>query len=123
MNYISQNLTSEETIKFATRLHWINFVRLINLFTLFIPAIIKFRSNEFAVTNKRVIVKHGWISRRTTELSIAKVESLNVRQGVLGRILNYGTLHFVGSGGNVGTFKRVAKPGQMKKAYADVAFA
>jgi uncharacterized membrane protein YdbT with pleckstrin-like domain len=50
------------------------------------------RSSEFAVTTNRVIMKTGFISRRTLELLHHKVDSLSVSQGLLGRLFNFGTL-------------------------------
>ena len=47
--------------------------------------IIAIRTTEMAVTNKRVIYKHGWISRKTKELRLAAFESCELEQGVWGR--------------------------------------
>jgi membrane protein YdbS with pleckstrin-like domain len=49
-------------------------------------------TSEFAVTNKRVIMKQGFIRRKTLELMLGKVDSLAVTQGILGRIFGYGTV-------------------------------
>ena len=48
-------------------------------------------------TNKRVITKFGFISRRTVEINMAKVESVQVEQSLFGRLFNYGTLLIAGS--------------------------
>jgi uncharacterized membrane protein YdbT with pleckstrin-like domain len=50
------------------------------------------------VTNKRVIAKFGFISRRTVEIKLSKVESMQVEQGILGRIFNFGSLVVAGAG-------------------------
>src|SRR5207249_205653 len=47
---------------------------------------------EFAVTNRRVIYKRGFINRHTAEMNMDKVESVDVEQSVLGRLLDYGTI-------------------------------
>jgi len=73
------------------------------------------RTSEFAVTNKRVIVKVGLIRRHTLELLLAKVESIGVEQGVLGRILGYGTIVVVGTGGTREPFKDIAQPLEFRK--------
>src|SRR5262245_19425842 len=57
----------------------------IGLFLL-VPAWIKYRATELAVTNKRVIAKFGFVSRQTIELNVAKIESVQVEQSVLGRM-------------------------------------
>jgi uncharacterized membrane protein YdbT with pleckstrin-like domain len=52
---------------------------------------------EFAVTTKRVIASRIFISRTTEEMSMDKVETVDVDQSVLGRILGYGTLRVTGT--------------------------
>jgi len=75
-----------------------------------IPRYIRYATSEFAVTNKRVTVKVGLIYRDTLELVLAKVETIGVEQTILGRILNYGTIIFTGTGGTKEPFKGIAKP-------------
>ena len=75
-----------------------------------VPRYIRYVSSEFAVTNKRVIVKVGLIYRDTLELVLAKVETIGVDQTVLGRILNYGTITVTGTGGTKEPFKDIASP-------------
>src|SRR2546421_649934 len=60
---------------------------------------IELRTSEFAVTSMRLIFKVGLIGRYTTELLLAKVESISVTQGLPGRMLNYGDLIVTGTGG------------------------
>jgi len=67
-------------------------------------------TSEFAVTNKRVIVKTGLLSQRTIELNMSKVESIQVDQDVLGRILNYGTITVIGTGGTKEPFTMIDDP-------------
>ncbi len=67
-------------------------------------------TSEFAVTTSRLIFKVGLISRYTTELLLAKVESIGVQQGLIGRMLNYGDLTVTGTGGAREIFPRVRDP-------------
>jgi len=67
-------------------------------------------TSEFAVTTSRLIFKVGLISRYTTELLLAKVESIGVQQGLVGRLLNYGDLTVTGTGGAREVFRRVRDP-------------
>lgn len=67
-------------------------------------------TSEFAVTTSRLIFKVGLISRYTTELLLAKVESIGVQQGLVGRMLNYGDLTVTGTGGAREVFGRVRDP-------------
>lgn len=74
------------------------------------PRYIRYATSEFAVTNKRVIVKVGLIYRDTLELVLAKVETIGVDQTVLGRIFNYGTITVTGTGGTKEPFRDIARP-------------
>ena len=67
----------------------------------------------YVVTNKRVIIKTGVVSRRTVELVLAKCEGIQVVQGILGRIFGYGSI-VVTTGGAVNRYYYVAKPFQFK---------
>lgn len=71
---------------------------------------IELRTSEFAVTSMRLIFKVGLVARYTTELLLAKVESISVTQGLLGRMLNYGDLVVTGTGGAREVFARVHDP-------------
>ena len=85
-------------------------VFLILVILLAVPRYIRYVTSEFAVTNKRVIVKVGLFYRDTLELVLAKVETIGVEQTILGRILNYGTIIVTGTGGTKEPFKDIAKP-------------
>jgi hypothetical protein len=52
-----------------------------------VGAWIRHWTSEFAVTDRRVIIKVGLISRQTIEINMSKVESVEVRQGILARLL------------------------------------
>ena len=54
---------------------------------------------EIAVTNRRIIYKRGFINRHTEEMNMDKVASVDVDQSILGRLLDYGTIHVIGTGG------------------------
>lgn len=53
--------------------------------------LITYLTSEFGITNKRVLIKHGFIKRISLETLLNKIEGITVQQGILGRILNYGT--------------------------------
>jgi uncharacterized membrane protein YdbT with pleckstrin-like domain len=73
-------------------------------------------SSEFAVTNRRVIVKVGLISRRTIEINMSKVESIEVNQDIFGRIFNYGTILVIGTGGTKEPFDLISDPLAFRRA-------
>lgn len=72
-------------------------------------------ATEMAVTNKRVIIKSGILNRKTFELLLSKVESIGVNEGVLGRMLGYGTVVVRGTGGTPEPFDRVAHPLEFRR--------
>jgi uncharacterized membrane protein YdbT with pleckstrin-like domain len=119
MGYVDSNLMKDESVLYRGRLHWIIFFWPVVLFFLIVPligALIRNASSEFAITSRRVIVKVGLINRRTLELNLAKVESIGVDQSLLGRILNYGTIVVVGTGGTREPFKDIADPMGFRRA-------
>ena len=67
-------------------------------------------TTETDVTNLRVVHKSGFIKRRTFEMSLDKVESVDVNQGILGRILNYGDVTILGVGEGKETISTIASP-------------
>jgi uncharacterized membrane protein YdbT with pleckstrin-like domain len=75
-----------------------------------IPAWIDRISSEFAVTNRRVIVKVGWMERRTIETLLNKIEAIEVMQSLGGRLLNYGTIVVIGTGGTKEPFEGISAP-------------
>lgn len=71
---------------------------------------------QMVVTNKRVICKTGILSINTEELKNNKVESIEIKQSVLGRLLGYATITFSGTGTSDVCFADVADPWEVKKA-------
>ncbi|WP_456742221.1 MULTISPECIES: PH domain-containing protein [unclassified Bradyrhizobium] len=67
-------------------------------------------TTETDVTNLRVVHKTGFIKRRTFEMALDKVESVDVDQTILGRILNYGDVTIRGVGEGIETIKTIASP-------------
>jgi uncharacterized membrane protein YdbT with pleckstrin-like domain len=116
VGYVEENLISGEQVAYRAELHWIVFVSLKALFTLFILPLIERATSEFAVTNRRVIIKVGLISRRTVELKLEKIESIGVNQSILGRIFGYGTIVVNGTGGTNEPFRGLARPLDFRKA-------
>jgi uncharacterized membrane protein YdbT with pleckstrin-like domain len=143
--YIDDHLAKDEKIIYETRLHWmvffwsgvwgvVGFFSLLGIIAahaydgivslvifLFLALILGANAylnratSEFALTDKRVILKIGFISRRTIETQLNKVESFGVEQGILGRMLDYGTISISGTGGRKELFKKIEKPLEFKK--------
>ncbi len=81
---------------------------------LIIQASVIMLTTEFAITNRRVIAKSGWIHRNTLEILLSKVESVNVYQNILGRLLDFGTVTVTGTGGTKGSFKAIIAPEKVR---------
>lgn len=73
-------------------------------------------TTELAVTNRRVIHKRGFIQRHTIEISRNQVESVDVDQSILGRILNFGTVTVHGTGTTPEPFRFIADPLRFRSA-------
>jgi uncharacterized membrane protein YdbT with pleckstrin-like domain len=67
-------------------------------------------TTETDVTNMRVVHKTGFIKRRTFEMALDKVESVDVNQSIMGRILNYGDVTIMGVGEGKEIIKTIAAP-------------
>ena len=144
MSYVETVLQPGETIKILGRLHWIGYSRAIILaaiamvvayffygsafpggmaFVAFIAAIamleflrvlLETLTTEIAVTSRRVILKRGLVRRETSEMNMNQIETVNVYQSVLGRILGFGTIHIRGTGEGLAPLPGVAAPLQVR---------
>ncbi len=83
----------------------------------FAMAVIVKATTEIAVTNHRLILKRGFISRNVQELRVENIESVEVKQSVLGRILHYGRIQVSGTGvGEVRLPALIADPIDFRRA-------
>jgi uncharacterized membrane protein YdbT with pleckstrin-like domain len=73
-------------------------------------------TTEIVVTDKRIIHKIGFIARRTEEINITKVETVDVTQDITGRIFGFGTVLIRGIGGSWEPLRRVSSPLQLRNA-------
>ena len=67
-------------------------------------------TTEIAVTDRRIIYKRGFIRRHTIEMHLDKVESIDVDQSILGRIMNYGDILIRGVGVGIEPLKNIDSP-------------
>jgi uncharacterized membrane protein YdbT with pleckstrin-like domain len=79
-----------------------------------LAAHIRFTTSEFAVTDQRVLIKVGWLQRRSVETLLGKIEGIGVEQGIAGRLFGYGTIIVTGTGGTQETFTTIADPLQFR---------
>lgn len=115
--YVDGSLGPGEHVILETRNHWIIFWFPMAILSLWImPAIARW-SSEFAITNRRIVIKTGFIRLHTLELNEHQVESVSVDQGLLGRMLGYGTVIIAGNGGTREAFHHIAQPLAFRRAY------
>lgn len=77
--------------------------------------VIVYFTHEFVLTNKRIVVKTGLLSRNTFEILLTKVESIGVSQSLLGRIFGYGSIVITGTGGAKQIFQGMKKPVEFRE--------
>jgi uncharacterized membrane protein YdbT with pleckstrin-like domain len=76
-------------------------------------------STELAITDKRVIAKFGFIRRNTVEINLHKIESIQVAQGLLGRIFDFGSLVVSGAGNPQAPIPGICRPIEFRKAFTE----
>lgn len=124
-SYVESSLVQDETVLYQAALSkWAYFIPIF-FGVILIPAVlgiviliwvwIKFSSTELAVTDRRVIAKFGFISRKTFELNVDRVEGIQVDQSVMGRLFGFGTLRIAGAG-NADPIPNISDPMGFKKA-------
>jgi uncharacterized membrane protein YdbT with pleckstrin-like domain len=80
-----------------------------------VAAYIMIATSEFVITDRRVLIKTGWINRSSLEVLLPKVEGIQVDQGILGRLFNYGTITVHGTGGTDEPFPNIAAPLEFRR--------
>ena len=139
VGYIEQNLIEGEVVIYKTKLHWFPvflwpaFILLLFVFGLIsdngeagaffllialilgLGSLVNYSASEFGVINKRILAKVGWVSRRSLDILLTKVEGIHAEQGILGKILGYGTVVVTGSGGTKSVLKNIAYPLEFRK--------
>ena len=132
MSYIENNLNKGEKLKYHSKmskkpiLFWylvllvypllVSIEWILPFSTLYLPfALFAYFWSDFGVTGKRVIRRKGIISRNVSEMNLSSIESINVVQGIIGRILNYGSLEISGRGTTTVYFSNIDDPAKVRK--------
>jgi uncharacterized membrane protein YdbT with pleckstrin-like domain len=144
MSYVKKNLVAGETLVYHTGVHWsvlfwpvvfalliggagvaaclfrhdlliLGVVCLLVAAIVLVSAIVKRNATEIGVTNRRVIIKTGMLSRRSLEIMLPKVESIAINEPAMGRILGYGTVVIHGTGGTPEPFDKIAHPSEFRR--------
>lgn len=126
MGYIQESLSNGEEVRELFRLHWFSKIPMVIWVILAIPTLgltlllalwewLRLRTIEQGVTNKRVILKKGIISRKSEEMKISSIETVEIIQGVIGRVFGFGTVKVTGRGISDVVFKKVSDPMDVKR--------
>jgi len=129
-SYIEEALVKDEKIVHIGHISLWSLWHIIALGLLLLPAFgigliflviayVRYKSVELAVTTKRLIVKHGFVRRQTVEINLNRVESIQVEQGLLGRLFNFGTLIVAGTGTSHAPLTGIAEPMGFRKAFIE----
>ena len=85
------------------------------IFPWLVGSTIDYHTTEYVVTSERVFKKRGWISRKSGEIARQKLEKVVINQGIVGRLLGFGTIQFSGTGTGRITFTYVLDPASVKR--------
>ena len=80
-----------------------------------VVTLIEIYVTEYAITNKRVISKKGLIVRNVAEMNLGSIEGVNLKQGIFGRIFNFGSINISGRGTSNVEFSEIDKPVEIRK--------
>jgi uncharacterized membrane protein YdbT with pleckstrin-like domain len=131
VSYIQESLSEGEKVEALFKLHWFAWVPMWMWIILGIPTLgltwliaiydfLRLRAIEQGVTNKRVILKKGIISRKTEEMKLTSIETVEIDQGVFGRIFGFGTVKITGRGISDFVFKGIDDPMSVKRQIESV---
>lgn len=126
MAYIEESLSAGEEIAGLFEQHWIVRTPMVIwlFFVITLPLAVyeylRVRYTELGLTNKRVICKTGIISRQSEEMKLTSIETVEIDQGVLGRILGYGNIHVSGRGISDVVLRSVKDPMAVKRAIESI---
>jgi uncharacterized membrane protein YdbT with pleckstrin-like domain len=126
MNYIDRTSSPGEITLLTSRLHWIIYMPgwlaclTIVLLPIGIPMLIhswlRYHTTLFVVTNRRIVSRSGILSKSSIEMMVDKVEEVTFQQSFFGRMLNYGTVRIIGTGGSHEPFDFMANPSAFQTA-------
>ncbi|MDH4096036.1 MAG: PH domain-containing protein [Betaproteobacteria bacterium] len=131
MSYIDESLSAGEKVEGLFRLHWTAWLWVWLWVLLAIPTLgltlfvalyvyLQLKYQERGVTNKRVILKKGIIGRKTEEMKLTSIETVEIEQGVFGRLLGFGTVKITGRGVSDFLFTGIDDPMAVKRTIESI---
>lgn len=130
-SYIESVLSNNEKVLYSAKVSVWSLLPLLALGLLLLPfyglgllfwlaAYIRYKTTELGVTDKKIIAKFGFIKRDTIELLLPKVESIQVTQSILGRMLNYGSIVVSGAGNPQAPVPGIDAPMLFRKSFMEI---
>ncbi len=148
-NYISKNILPDEKILYRTKKHWIIFLIpfVLTIMTVFFflnsnPFVVKlsfimlivtllywmnqfllYYASEFAITDKRVMMREGFFYRHTNETRLTAISNVGATQSLLAQALSYGTVFINTFGGETDAFTELDNPVLFQKKLQELLYA
>jgi hypothetical protein len=118
-SYVNKHLIKDEVCAYETKLHWVIFFTKSMLTLTFMPGSKRWLS-EFVITNRRIVIKEGFIARRTFEMNLSKIETVNVDQTVLGASSISVSITIIPAPAEQETFHNIARPMAFRQAFQEL---
>lgn len=143
MSYIEQSLADNEQLVYRAHFHWLYrlaawgllVASLVGAFItasrdapmwvqaalvvfgvlVFLSIMVPIWAQKIAVTNQRLIHRHGLVSRSTEEMQLSAVEEVRLEQGILGRLLGFGRVIVSGTGIEDVRLPALAEPVRLRR--------
>lgn len=128
-------MSAQEKYVYQARLHWIIFIWPIALalfgiwlsfefprlqqaslfvvgmgFLWFCLMLLTYRFSSLTIKKTQVILRKGILVRQTMDIPMSKIESIDIRQSIIGTLFSYGSLVITGTGGTQQWMTYVSKP-------------
>jgi uncharacterized membrane protein YdbT with pleckstrin-like domain len=131
MTFIEESLSKGEEVHEVYKLHWFSKIPMVIWIVLALPTVgltlilaiyewFRLRSLELGTTNKRVILKSGIISRKTEEMKIGSIETVEIDQSIFGRMFGFGNVKVSGRGISDVAFNKIDNPMAVKKSIESI---
>jgi membrane protein YdbS with pleckstrin-like domain len=101
-------LTTTASVQFVLVMLALGLIPLIVVF-------LRYKSTELCITNLRIIANFGLFSRHSIEMKLSRVESIQLRQGISGRLFNYGSLVISGAGNPMAPVPDISNPLEFRR--------
>jgi uncharacterized membrane protein YdbT with pleckstrin-like domain len=72
--------------------------------------LITYRFSSLTIKKNQIILKTGFLSRQIMHIPLDKVESIDIRQSIMGTILGFGNIVITGTGGSREVVTYISKP-------------